>query len=92
MIVRILGEGQYRLDDAASAELSPLDADLGAGVERDDETAFKAALNSALALVRSAGALVPPETLEPSDLILPHGDASLTEVRKLLAEDGIILS
>ena len=92
MIVRILGEGQYRVDDAASAELSPLDAELGAAVDRDDEPAFRSALNGALALVRSTGTPVPPDTLEPSDLILPHQDASITEVRKLLAEDGIILS
>jgi hypothetical protein len=90
MIVRILGEGQYRLDDAADPKLATLDTELGGAVERGDNAAFQSALNTALALVR-AGSLVPPDTLEPSDLILPHEGASLEEVRKLLAEDGIIL-
>lgn len=91
MIVRILGEGQYRLDDSAAARLAPLDAELGAAVERDDTTAFRAALDAAVGLVRGEGEHVPPETLEPSELILPHQDASVDEVRKLLSEDGIIL-
>ena len=91
MIVRILGEGQYHLDDSAQDKLGPLDAELGAAVDRGDNTAFQAALDGALALVR-AGAPVPAETIEPSDLILPREGASLDEVRKLLAEDGIILS
>jgi hypothetical protein len=92
VIVRILGEGQYRLDDAAHDRLGPLDTKLGGAVDRDDTAAFHEALNSALRLVRETGTLVPPDTLEPSDLILPHEGASVDEVRQLLAEDGIILS
>jgi hypothetical protein len=90
MIVRILGEGQYRIDDAHHDQLAPLDAELGDAVEKDDNKRFQEALAGALALVR-AGTPVPPDTLEPSDLILPHEGASLDEVRKLLAEEGVIL-
>jgi hypothetical protein len=92
VIVRILGEGQYRLDDSAQAKLGPLDTKLGAAVDRNDTAEFGEALNGALRLVRETGTLVPADTLEPSDLILPHEGASLDEVRKLLAEDGIILN
>jgi hypothetical protein len=90
MIVRIPGEGQYRLDDAASAELNRLDTDLEVAVDRDDEAAFSAALHELLAAVRSRGSLEPPDTLEPSDLILPPEDASLDEVRKMLTGEGLI--
>jgi hypothetical protein len=92
VIVRILGEGQYRLDDSAQGKLGSLDTKLGSAVERDDTEAFGEALNGALRVVRETGTLVPADTLEPSDLILPHEGASLDEVRKLLAEDGIILN
>ena len=34
MIVRILGEGQLRVDDAAVSELNELDAKVEAAVER----------------------------------------------------------
>jgi hypothetical protein len=40
--------------------------------------------------VRALGSPVPPDTLEPSDLILPSPDSSMDEVRKLLTDDGLI--
>jgi hypothetical protein len=89
MIVRILGEGQYRVDDAAAAELTRMDSDLESVVERGDDAALSATLNSLLAHVRSHGQAVPPDSLEPSELILPHEGSSMDEVRKLLSDDGI---
>ena len=44
MIVRILGEGQLRVDDAATDELNVLDAALGKAVNAGDEQAFRPAL------------------------------------------------
>jgi hypothetical protein len=90
MIVRILGEGQLRVDDSATSELNELDARLEATVERNDEPAFKSALNELLARVRSIGSPVEPGALEPSVLILPAEGATMAEVRKLLAGDGVI--
>ncbi len=90
MIVRILGEGQFSVDEAATAELNKLDVELETAVERDDETAFSAALHGLLAEVRALGSPLPADTLEPSDLILPHQDSSMDEVRKLLTDDGLI--
>jgi len=90
VIVRILGGGQFRVDDAAAAELNQLDADLESAVERSDEPAFTAALTRLLAQVRAQGAPLPPDILESSDLILPHEDSSMDEVRKLLTDEGLI--
>jgi hypothetical protein len=90
VIVRILGEGQFRIDDAATAELNHIDSSLETAVEHNDEPAFKAALAGLLAQVRAQGSPLPPDTLEASDLILPHQDSSMDEVRKLLTEDGLI--
>ena len=90
MIVRILGEGQFRVDDTATTELNHLDTALGAAVERGDEPAFADALTGLLAQVRAQGSPLPPDTLEPSDLILPHQDSSMDEVRKLLTDEGLI--
>ena len=55
MIVRILGEGQFRVDDSAAAELNRLDTELEAAVEHGNESAFTAALTSLLARVRAEG-------------------------------------
>ena len=90
MIVRILGEGQLRVDDSATSELNELDARLEATVERNDEPGFKSALDELLARVRSIGSPVEPGTLEPSELILPAEDATMAEVRDLLTGDGLI--
>ena len=90
MIVRILGEGQFRVDDAAAAELNQLDADLETAVDRSDEAAFADALSRLLAQVRAQGSPLPPDILESSDLILPHEDSSMDEVRKLLTDEGLI--
>jgi hypothetical protein len=90
VIVRILGGGQFRVDDAAAAELNQLDADLESAVERGDEPAFTAALTRLLAQVRAQGSPLPPDILESSDLILPHEDSSMDEVRRLLTDEGLI--
>ena len=90
MIVRILGEGQFRVDDAATAGLNQLDAELETAVEHNDEAAFAAALTRLLAGVRANGAPLPPDTLESSDLILPGEDSSMDEVRKMLTDEGLI--
>jgi hypothetical protein len=89
MIVRILGEGQLRVDNAAAAELQALDADVEAAVERNDQGALTAAL-SVLAGRARQGTPLPPDTLEPSDVIIPHETATLAEVRKLMSDEGLI--
>ena len=90
MIVRILGEGQFDVDDRATAELNQLDTDLEAAVDQNDEAAFTAALTSLLTQVRAHGSPLDADILEPSDLILPHQDSSMDEVRKLLTDEGLI--
>ena len=90
MIVRILGEGQFRVDDSVAADLNKLDAELESAVERGDEDAFTTALTSLLTEVRAQGSPLPPDILEPSELILPHQDSSMAEVRKLLTDEGLI--
>jgi len=90
VIVRILGEGQFRIGDAAAADLNRLDTQLEAAVNHNDEAAFGTALDGMLAQVRAHGSPLSPDTLEPSDLILPHQDSSMDEVRKLLTDEGLI--
>ena len=90
MIVRISGEGQFSIDDAATAELNRLDSELEAAVDRNDEAAFTEALHGLLEQVRARGSALPADTLEPSDLILPPQDASMNEVREMLTDEGLI--
>ena len=90
MIVRILGEGQLSVDDAAAAGLNELDAKLSDAIERGDEAEFRRALKALVGGVRAAGTPVPPDSLQPSELILPYEDADLAEVRKMMTDEGLI--
>jgi hypothetical protein len=89
VIVRILGEGQFRLDDDASAKLTVLDKDVDAAVHAGDEAVFRMALGAAVKLVREGGTPVPDDEFVTADYILPFSDATIDEVRKLLT-DGTI--
>ena len=90
MIVRILGEGQFDIDDSDTTELNRLDSELETAVEHNDAAAFTAALHGMLAQVRAQGSPLPPDSLEPSDLILPPQDSSMDYVRKMLTDEGLI--
>lgn len=89
MIVRILGEGQYQVGDEAAARLTGLDAELDTAVEKEDQAAFEVALDAAIRLVKESGRLVPADSFETAEYILPFSDATVGEVRKLLADGKI---
>ncbi len=89
MIVRILGEGQFRVDDDTAARLTTLDKDLDVAVDTSDDTAFRTALDAAVVLVRQGGTPVGDDEFVTADYILPFSDATVGEVRTLLA-DGMI--
>lgn len=90
MIVRILGEGQYDVADAALDRLNTLDSAVEAAVEANDESSFVTALTELLEGVRTVGVAHPLDSLDESDLILPPSDATIDEVRELLQDDGLI--
>jgi hypothetical protein len=90
MIVRILGEGQRSVDDSAVGELNELDSKLSAAVDVGDEAGFRAAHEALLSRVRALGTPLEPDSLQPSELILPQDGATMEDVRKLLTDDGLI--
>jgi len=89
MIVRILGEGQLRVEESATAELSALDTALEKAVNDGDELAFRPALAALLERVRALGTPLAADVLEPSDLIFPPADADLAEVRTMMTGEGM---
>lgn len=90
MIVRILGEGQYDLEDHALDALNGLDNQIERAIESGDEAMFRMSLEGLLAAVRSSGTHHAADSLDESDLILPPPDATIHEVRELLGDDGLI--
>lgn len=90
MIARLMGDGQYRIEDDLHAELNKLDDQAMAALEANDEAALDARLDEIWALVRERGERLADDDLSPSDLIVPPSDLSLEETRALFAEHGLI--
>ncbi|MQA85220.1 MAG: hypothetical protein GEV03_11500 [Streptosporangiales bacterium] len=90
MIVRIMEEGQFRVDDSEVDDLNALDDGLQQALDSGDHARFREALDGLLHHVRAAGESLPPDALEPSDLILPPADADINEVRAMLTDEGLI--
>ncbi len=90
MIVRILGDAQYRLDDHAFASVNEIDDRLQAAVESDDSEAFDAALRELVGAIRLKGEELGPDEFVGSDAIIPDADTSLEEARELLGDDGLV--
>ena len=90
MIARLMGEGQYRVDDGVREQLNELDDRALASLEADDEPALDAVLDEMWQLVRARGERLPDEDLSASDLVIPPSDLTLEETRQLFSEDGLV--
>jgi PspAA-like protein len=90
VIVRLMGEGQWRVDDAVAARLNELDDEVGRAVADGDEAALWRGLQALAEIVRSSGERLDDADLSPSDAIIPPEDLSLEEARELLEGEGLI--
>lgn len=90
MIVRIAGEGQYRLPDSDADRLNELDNRAVAAAEADDETGFRELWDQMLALVETDGEPLEEDELVGSDVILPPRDVTFAEAQGEFTGDGLI--
>ncbi len=90
MIVRIMSDGQYRLTDEVRERVNDLDNACVAAVERGDEGEFRQCFDKLLELVRSDGAPVGEDELEPSDVLIPPPDTSFSEATRDFSGEGLI--
>jgi hypothetical protein len=90
VIVRISGEGQFRLPDEDSDRLNELDNRAVSAVEQGDETGFQELWTQMLELVSSDGNAIGDDELVESDVILPPRDIAFEEARGEFTGDGLI--
>ena len=90
MIVRLMGEGQWRVDDDVAARLNELDNEVERAVADGDEAALWRGLQELAEVVRANGEKLDDADLSPSDAIIPPEDLSLDEARELLEGEGLI--
>jgi hypothetical protein len=90
VIVRLMGKGQYRIDDQVHVELDDLDNAAVAALEAENEEELDAKLDEMWRLVQSRGERLADDDLSASDLIVPPSDLTLEETRALFSEQGLI--
>jgi hypothetical protein len=90
VIVRLMGEGQYRVDDSLLTRLNELDDAVARAVESSDERALWSGLQTLADAVREGGVKLDDDDLSPSDAIIPPEDLSLEEAQELLSGEGLI--
>jgi hypothetical protein len=90
VIVRVLGEGQFEVDEEVAKGLNDLDEQAEGALEAGDQEQFSELLGRMAEAVRTNGARLPDEDLSPSDAIVPPEDLTLDEARELFEGDGLI--
>lgn len=90
MIVRLMGEGQWRVADRVAEELNAIDSLLDADVRGGDAGEFEAHLAAMHELVKTKGAAVPEHELVPSEALVPPIGITIEELRELLGDEGLI--
>jgi hypothetical protein len=90
VIVRLMGEGQYRVDDSVLDSLNELDNEAGRAVEQGDEETLRRLLSTMANSVRERGERLPDDDLSASDAIVPPEDLTLDEAKQLFDGEGLI--
>ena len=90
MIVRISGEGQFRLPDEDADRLNELDNRAVSAVEQGDEVGFRELWSEMLELVASDGNTLDDDELVESDVILPPRDVTFGEAKGEFTGEGLI--
>jgi len=90
VIVRISGEGQYRLADSDAQRLNELENGVVAIVEGGSADDFADAFGGLLDYVRAQGTPLGDDELEGSSVILPPADISFDEAAREFTGEGLI--
>lgn len=90
MIARVVGEGQYEVDDGLMERLNALDQQAMEALKREEEGDLDRCLDEMGQLVRQEGRPIGDEELVASDIVIPPSDLTLEETRKLVSDSGFI--
>ncbi|MGI9557576.1 MAG: PspA-associated protein PspAA [Solirubrobacterales bacterium] len=90
MIVRLMGQGQYRLDDAAQSKLDQLDDNAVAALEAEDVETLDGNIQAMWELVQADGTPLDADELVASDVIIPPADLTIEETRALFSDQGLV--
>jgi hypothetical protein len=90
VIVRLMGEGQFRAGDDLRSRLDELDVAAQAAADADDEPELDRVLDEMWQLVQSSGERLADDDLSASDVVIPPSDLTLEETKRLFSDEGLI--
>jgi len=90
MIIRIMGDGQYKIDSRILDDLNTIDNRIMDHVSKGDRKAYKEDLSMLIARIKDKGAPLDPTFLGASDIIIPPEDLSFEEARNIFSGQGLI--
>lgn len=90
MIVRIMGEGQFRVSSAILDQLNELDNQIVEAVGKGNEELMRALLHEMIRLVKRSATPLDPKEIVESEIIIPPEDLSLNEARRIFTGEGLI--
>jgi hypothetical protein len=90
VIARLMGDGQYEIDEALCTRLNELDDKAVAALEPNDEEQLDGFLDQMADLVRSEGTRLADDDLSASEIVIPPSDLTLEETRQLFSDHGLV--
>ena len=90
MIVRLMGEGQFRASDDLLGQLNALDEQDQAAADAGNEPELDRVLDEMWHLVQAQGERLADDDLSASDVVIPPSDLTLEETKRLFSDEGLI--
>ena len=90
MIVRIMGQGQYKIDRSLVERLNSIDNHMVDHITKGDKDGFRRDLAKLISVVKEKGETLDPVDIVQSDIIVPPEDLTLEEAEKIFSGYGLI--
>jgi hypothetical protein len=89
MIIRIMGEGQFRVKSSLFDALNKIDNKIVECVHKGDEKEYKKNLAKLISTIKKEGKPVDDKELVESDVIVPMADLTIKEAADVFTGTGI---
>ncbi|MHC1755090.1 MAG: hypothetical protein AB9861_06600 [Methanosarcina sp.] len=89
MIIRIMGEGQYRAPETLCDELNQIDNRIVTLVTEEKADEFRKELAKLISEIKEKGEAIEAEEIMESDIIVPPEDLSFEEAKAIFKGSGI---
>lgn len=89
MIIRVMGEGQYRVDSALFDTLNTIDNRIVEEVQTGNRQEYERSLAELIGCIQREGQRIADTELVESDIIVPPADMTLAEARDVFKGTGL---